>query len=113
MRSSHHSEWLKSAGNWNNGPVRSLRNDAEDVRFLHDQQVFAVDLHFRARPLAEQDAVTRLDIERAELVRVIQRAGADGDIERARVILSPPKPDDGIRLDPYLKDVSSAPEPAL
>jgi hypothetical protein len=42
-------------------------DDAEDVAFLHDQQVFAVDLDFGARPLAEQHAVAGLDVERGNL----------------------------------------------
>src|SRR3546814_11445301 len=32
-------------------------DDAENVRFLHDQQLFAVDLDFGARPFAQQAAV--------------------------------------------------------
>jgi hypothetical protein len=38
----------------------SALDDAHDVAFLHDQQVFAVELDFGARPLAEQDAVAAL-----------------------------------------------------
>src|SRR3546814_2657664 len=55
-------------------PPRSTRTDtlfpyttlfrSEDVRFLHDQQLFAVDLDFGARPFAKQDAVAGLDVER-------------------------------------------------
>src|SRR5580692_11777219 len=33
---------------------------AHDVGLLHDQEILAVDLHFRARPLAEQDAFAGL-----------------------------------------------------
>ena len=42
----------------------SSANDAENVRFLHDQQVFAANLDFGAGPLAEQHAVTDLNVER-------------------------------------------------
>src|SRR3546814_14528283 len=41
--------------------VRSGLDDAEDVAFLHDQQVFTVHLDLGARPLAEQDLVAGLD----------------------------------------------------
>src|SRR5215207_7054655 len=53
--------------------------DAHDVGLLHDQELLAVELHLGARPLAEQDAVAGLHVERAELALVVQRAGADGD----------------------------------
>src|SRR5690606_34522785 len=36
-------------------------DDAEDVALLHDEQVLAIDPHFRAGPLAKQDSVARLD----------------------------------------------------
>src|SRR6185369_13247866 len=54
-------------------------DDAEDVRFLHDQQVFTVDLHLGARPLAEQDAVAGLHVERRELAVFSLDASAGGD----------------------------------
>src|SRR3546814_13776448 len=34
-------------------------DDAENVRFLHDQQLFAVDLDFGARPFAHQEDIGR------------------------------------------------------
>src|SRR3546814_20280850 len=37
-------------------------DDAEDVRFLHDQQLFTIDLDLGARPFAAQDAVAGLDV---------------------------------------------------
>src|SRR6202008_515170 len=62
----------------------SVRNrwsadDPEDVAFLHDDQVFALDLHFGGRPFAEQDAVACLDVQRRPLAIVGASAGADGD----------------------------------
>src|SRR6478672_5852728 len=48
------------------GQLRSA-DDPEDVAFLHDDQVLTVDLHFGARPLAEQDLVARLDVQRRDL----------------------------------------------
>src|SRR6056297_2740430 len=56
-----------------------LRDDAHDVGLLHDQQVFAVDTDFGAGPLAEQNAVTRLDVERGNLAGLVTRTGTDGD----------------------------------
>src|SRR5690606_6734078 len=57
----------------------ALANDPEDVRFLHDQQIFAVDLDLGARPLAEQDAVASLDVERNAIAVFVTGAFADGD----------------------------------
>ena len=58
------------------GLLRRLRrafDDAHDVGFLHDQQFFAIDLDFGARPFAEQDAVAGLDVEGDDLA-VVHRA---------------------------------------
>src|SRR3569832_876170 len=54
-------------------------NDAQDVGFLHDQQVFAVDLDLGARPLAEQHLVAGLDVERRHLAVLALGARAGGD----------------------------------
>src|SRR5574338_865693 len=54
-------------------------DDPEDVAFLHDDQVFTVDLDLGARPLAEQDLVAGLDVQRRDLAVVGAGAGADGD----------------------------------
>src|SRR5438477_4410979 len=54
-------------------------NNAQNVTFLHDDQVFTVDLHFGARPFAEQDLVAGLDVERRDLALVAACAGADGN----------------------------------
>src|SRR6478752_9789832 len=54
-------------------------DDPEDVAFLHDDQVFTVDLHFGARPLAEQDLVAGLDVQRRDLALFGLGATADGD----------------------------------
>src|SRR4029077_379895 len=56
-----------------------LLDDAQDVGFLHDQKVLAVNLDFGPRPFAEQDEVTSLDIERDQLTALVTRAWADGD----------------------------------
>src|SRR3546814_8223076 len=59
--------------------VRSGLDDAEDVAFLHDQQVFTVDLDLGARPLAEQDLVAGLDVERRHLAVLGLGASPGGD----------------------------------
>ena len=48
-------------------------------RLLHDQELLAVDLDLGARPLAEQDAVAGLDVERDQLAGLVAGARADGD----------------------------------
>src|SRR5437660_6224571 len=53
--------------------------DSHDVAFLHDQVLDAVELDLGAGPLAEQDAVARLDVERNELAVLIPGARANGD----------------------------------
>src|ERR1700751_5282116 len=53
--------------------------NAHNVALLHDQQLLAVDLHFRARPLAEQHAVADLDVDRDQLAALVAATGADGD----------------------------------
>src|SRR4051812_38179029 len=52
---------------------------AHDVAFLHDEEIDAIDLDFGARPLAEQDALADLDVERNELASLVAATGADGD----------------------------------
>src|SRR5581483_8701130 len=61
--------------------LRRLRflDHAENVAFLHDQEVLAIELDLRARPLAEQDPVAGFDVERDELALLVAAAGAGGD----------------------------------
>src|SRR6266404_4137742 len=56
------------------GPVE----DAHDVGFLHDHQVFAVELDLGARPFREQHAIAALDVEWMQLAALIAGAGTDG-----------------------------------
>src|SRR5665213_3381230 len=56
----------------------NVGDDAHDVAFLHDQQLLAVDLDFGARPLAEQHAVTDLEIDRDQLAGLFAATRADG-----------------------------------
>src|SRR6185437_12616031 len=70
---------------WEEGPSGRLLlgdaalDDAHDVGLLHDQEFLAIELHLGARPLAEQDAVAFLHIERDDLALLVARAGTDGD----------------------------------
>src|SRR5437763_11134978 len=52
---------------------------AHDVGLFHDQQLFAVQLDFGARPLAEQHLVAGPDVWLAELPGLVATARADGD----------------------------------
>src|SRR6185437_10968359 len=70
---------------WEEGPSGRLLlgdaalDDAHDVGLLHDQEFLAIELHLGARPLAEQDPVAFLHIERDDLALLVARAGTDGD----------------------------------
>ncbi len=65
------------SGNIRKSGMRS-GDDAQNVAFLHDEQVFAIDLDFGARPFAEQDAVAGLDVQRRDLAVFGLGTGADG-----------------------------------
>src|SRR5579864_5569466 len=52
--------------------------DAHDVALLHDQEIFAIDLDLGARPLAEQNAVADLDVDRDQLAGLVAATRADG-----------------------------------
>src|SRR5215210_5810746 len=54
-------------------------DDAHHIGFLHDEEVLAVDLHLGAGPLAEQDAIAGLDVERHELAALIASTRPGGD----------------------------------
>src|SRR5213596_3007495 len=56
-----------------------LGDDAQDVAFLHDQQVLAVELDLRAGPFAEQDPVAGLHVQRLKSAAVIAGARPCGD----------------------------------
>src|SRR5262245_34275438 len=66
-------------GSSGQGVEIALRQHAHDVRLLHDQEFLAVELHLGAGPLAEQDAVADLDVDRDQLAGLVAAAGADGD----------------------------------
>src|SRR5215475_11161107 len=56
-----------------------LLDDGEHVVFLHDQVVVVVDLHLRARVLAEEDPVPGFDIQRDLLAAFCDLPVADRD----------------------------------
>ena len=60
-----------------------------DIGFLHDQEFFAIDLHFGARPFAEQNSVARLKIDWNQFAGFVAGAGADGnDLAFLRLFLA-------------------------
>src|SRR5690606_13836908 len=56
-----------------------LFENPENVGLPQDQEVLAVEAHFRARPLSDQDLVAGLHVERTDLAVLVPGAGADGD----------------------------------
>src|SRR5262249_8832546 len=65
------------------------------VAFLHDQVLDAVELDLGAGPLAEQDAVTSLDVERHERALLVTGARANGhDFAFHRLFLGGVRNDD-------------------
>src|SRR6185437_12284198 len=77
------------------GALGLALDDAHDVAFLHDDQLFAVELDLGAGPLAEQHPVARLDVERMEFAILTPRAGADGDdLALLRLLLGGVRDDD-------------------
>src|SRR5689334_19092157 len=48
--------------------------NAEDVAFLHDEEILAMDLHFAARPFSEQHVVADLDIGRHDFAGLVPGA---------------------------------------
>jgi hypothetical protein len=65
------------------GIVRSfgllLLQHAHDVALFHDEQLLPVDFDLGAAPLAEQDLVTVLELDRDQFAGFVARAGPDGD----------------------------------
>src|SRR5262249_21358345 len=56
-----------------------LADHREDLALAEDEEFLAVQLHFRSREAAEEDAVALLDLEGLDLAVVQDAAGADGD----------------------------------
>src|SRR3954463_16051983 len=55
------------------------RDDAHHVALLHDQEILAIDAHLGARPLAEENPVAGLHVERDDLAALVAGAGTGGD----------------------------------
>src|SRR6266542_1578040 len=67
-------------------PIRNSRllpwwsaENSQDLVFLDDEVLGAVDVDLRARPLADQHLVSRLDRQRLALAVLEHASGADGD----------------------------------
>src|SRR5271154_1105826 len=61
---------------------------AHDVGLLHDQELLAVDFDLRARPLAEQDTLARLEFDRRKFATLVACAGSDrNDLALLRLLL--------------------------
>src|SRR5207237_117354 len=54
-----------------------LFENAHDVALLHDQEIDVVDLDLGARPLAEQDALADLEVDRDQFAGLVAAARAD------------------------------------
>src|SRR5579871_5631863 len=59
------------------GGLRDALDHAHDIALLHDEELFAVELDLGAGPLAEQDAIAGLEIERRQLAVLVATARAD------------------------------------
>src|SRR5208337_2080737 len=53
-----------------------ILDDTENVALLHDEEIFAVDLHFSTGPFAEENAITCLNVESDDLAFLVTGAGA-------------------------------------
>ena len=58
---------------------RRFVDDSHDVGLLHDEEFLTVDLDLGARPFAEQNPVTGLDVDGNELARLVTAARPNGD----------------------------------
>src|SRR6266436_5056405 len=56
-----------------------LDHHAHNIALLHDQEFGVVDLDLGARPFAEQDPVTDLEVDRDDPAGFVAPAGTDGD----------------------------------
>src|SRR5690348_15376734 len=74
---------------------RNVGQDAHDVALLHDQELLAIDLDFRAGPLAEQHPVADLEIDRDQLAGFVAPARANrGDFPLRGLFLGGVRDDD-------------------
>src|SRR6185437_7862771 len=57
----------------------NVSENAHDVAFLHDQKFLTIELDLGARPLAEQHAVTHLEVDRDQFAGFVTAARTNGD----------------------------------
>src|ERR1700733_924597 len=77
------------------GRGRGPFDHAHDVGLLHDQEFLAVDLDLGAAPLAEQDLVSGLDVQRDELAAFVAGARTSSDdLALLRLLLRGVRDDD-------------------
>src|SRR5689334_2798320 len=70
------------------GLLGGSAQNAEDLFFAHDEEVFAIDLDLSAGVLAEQDAIAFLHVERTDFTFFADLAFSDGeDFAFLRLIL--------------------------
>jgi hypothetical protein len=60
------------------GRLRRLDN-AENIAFLHDQQVLPIDLDLALRPFAEKHTIAGFEVRRHEFTSFVANACANGD----------------------------------
>src|SRR4051794_29650354 len=72
---------IRAGGGGSRGPLSrpGLFDDPPDVGLLYDQEILAIDAHLGAGPLAKQDAVARLKIERGYLTILVASTGSNRD----------------------------------
>ena len=79
-----------------------LGQHPHNVTLFHDEVLDAIELDLGARPFAEQDAVTGLDVDRDELAALVAATGSNrDDLALLRLLLSGVGNDDtagGLRL---------------
>src|SRR5467141_419630 len=82
------------------GCVPYLLDDRENVLFLHDQVVLAVDLHLGPRVLAEENAIVGLHIQRDLLAVLVHLPVAyRDDLALLGLLLGGIRDDDAALLD--------------
>jgi hypothetical protein len=75
-----------------------FHNDAHNVALVHDEVLDVIDFDFRSGPLAEENPIVRLDIDRDEFPRLVTPAGADrDDLALLRFFLGGIRNDDALR----------------
>jgi hypothetical protein len=90
--------WVRTVGQRRSHPepTRLGAEDAEEVLFLHDEVLLAVELDLTTGVLAEEHAIPRLDVERGLLASFGDLPVADrDDFPLLRLLLGAVGDDDG------------------